>query len=173
MISAEALNDVQQRQAELTPEKLAEDPSFITVLHHATEIAVRTHQKEKRQYLKNAIINSTKPNPPDFDKQMYFLRLIEELTVDHVLILDLYRNPREWFAHRQITPQEFMSAGRDQVLLQAYPDEAKSEDFRILVVNDLERRGLMGSITGLVSGRAVYDSITSKIGKEFIEYISK
>ena len=66
-----------------------------------------------------------------------------------------------------------MSAGRDQVLLQAYPDEAKSEDFRILVVNDLERRGLMGSITGLVSGRAVYDSITSKIGKEFIEYISK
>ena len=169
---AEALNDVQNRQAELTPEKLAEDPNFITVLHRATEIAVRTHQKEKRQYLKNAIINSTKPNPPDFDKQMYFLRLIEELTVDHVLTLDLYKDPREWFARHQLTPQEFLSASREQVLLQAYPDQVNSEDFRVLVLNDLERRGLMGSITGLVSGRAVYDSLTSKIGKEFVEYIT-
>lgn len=169
---AEALNEVQQRQVELTPEKLAENPDFVTVLHRATEVAVRTHKKEKRQYLKNAIVNSAKPNHPDFDKEIYFLRLIDELTVDHVLIMELYKDPREWFSRNQIVPQEFMSAGRDQVLKQAYPDQAKSEDFRILVVDDLAKRGLMGSISGMVSGRSVYDPLTTKLGKEFLEYIS-
>jgi hypothetical protein len=169
---AETLEEIQNKQAELTPEKLAEIPEFVTILHRATEVAVRTHQKEKRQYLRNAINSAIKPNPPDFDKQILFLRLVEELTTDHVLILVLYRDPKGWFSRRGILPQEFMAAGRDQVLVQAYPELAKSGDFRLLVISDLERRGLMGGVSGLISGHAIYDPITSKLGNEFLDYIS-
>jgi hypothetical protein len=169
---ANALTEIRNRQEDLTPECLASNAQFITVLHRATEAAVRTHQTERRALLRNAVVSSALPTAPDIDKQLYFLRLVEELTVNQVLVLALYRNPLEWFRSRGVTPQEFMAAGRDSVVQQAYPDLSSQPHFKVLVVGDLEKRGLISGLSGMVSGRAVYDAVTTTLANEFLDFIA-
>lgn len=170
---AEAIEEIRCQQESLTVEKLANNNEFITTIHRATEIAVRTHQQEKREFLRNAVVNSAYHDSPSFDKRIYFLRLVDELSLNHVVILDLYSNPRKWFEKRGVIPNEFNSAGRNQVLIQAFPGLAKDEDFKVIVVDDLVNRGLLNSLSGIVSGQSVYDAMTSKLANEFLRYISK
>jgi len=53
---ASAVNEIQEKQADLTPERLAENPEFVTVLHRATDVALRTREQGKRRALRNAIV---------------------------------------------------------------------------------------------------------------------
>jgi hypothetical protein len=169
---ADALFEIRKRQDDLTPEHLAEDPRFITLLHRATEAAVRTHQEEKRRLLRNAVVSAAMPTAPDLDKQLYFLRLVEELTINQVIVMVLYRNPNVWFQSRKRKTKEFsLGGGRDAVVEQAYPELYKSPDFKLLVLGDLEKRGLLFGLSAMVSGGAVYDSVTTPIANEFLDFV--
>jgi hypothetical protein len=169
---ASALEEIRSRAPGLTAEALAENPEFVTVLHRATETAVRTHEVSKRRQLRNALVSSAMPSAPQIDKQLFFLRLVEELTHNQVLVLAFYRDPKGWFVKRGRQPQEYLSAGRDAALKQAYPGLVESQYFRELVIADLERRGLMGGLSGMVSGGAVYDAITKPLAIEFLDYVA-
>src|SRR6266516_5255959 len=169
----DAIHHLQDRQAALTPENLAKAQRFVTVLHRATDFAMRTHEEEKRRALRNAILNSAGPTAPDLDRQLFFLRLIDDLSVNQVLILELFRDPRGWFAKRQIKPQEFSSASRHEVLRQAYPQLAEHPHLKELVIAELQRRGLMGDIGTLMTGSGIWQPATTKIGHEFIDFISR
>jgi hypothetical protein len=168
---ASALNEIRAKQEDLSPEKLAQNEEFTTVLHRATESAVRTHEASKRRMLRNALVSSALPSPPDLDKQLFFLRLVEELTPNQVLVLAFYADPKGWFARRDRKPQEFYSAGRDAALEQAYPGLKETPHFQELVIADLERRALLGGLSGMVTGRSVYDAITKPLGREFLDYV--
>lgn len=169
---ADALSEIKRQQEELTPERLSTNPEFITLLHRATEGALRTHQDEKRRLLRNAVINGGLPTAPDLDKQLFFLRLVEELSVNQITVLVLYRNPKAWFQKRHLVPKDYYMGGRDAVVEQAYPDLAKHPDFKLLVLGDLEKRALMFGLSGMVSGGAVYDSVTTPIANEFLDFVS-
>lgn len=93
---AEVVTELQRRVEGLTAEKLATNETFITVAMQASQMAVRNHQKEKLQALRNAVLNSALPNPPQEDEQMIFLRLIDQLTPWHLRVLGLLNNPVEW-----------------------------------------------------------------------------
>jgi hypothetical protein len=92
----EVVTELQRRVEGLTAEKLATNETFITVAMQASQMAVRNHQKEKLQALRNAVLNSALPNPPQEDEQMIFLRLIDQLTPWHLRVLGLLNNPVEW-----------------------------------------------------------------------------
>jgi hypothetical protein len=92
----EVVTELQRRVEGLTTEKLATNETFITVAMQASQMAVRNHQKEKLQALRNAVLNSALPNPPQEDEQMIFLRLIDQLTPWHLRVLGLLNNPVEW-----------------------------------------------------------------------------
>ncbi len=93
---AEVVTELQRRVEGLTTEKLATNETFITVAMQASQMAVRNHQKEKLQALRNAVLNSALPKPPQEDEQMIFLRLIDQLTPWHLRVLGLLNNPVEW-----------------------------------------------------------------------------
>ena len=154
-----------------SPAKLAENEEFITVLHKATDVALKTHQTEKRKLLRNAIISAGSLTPPELDKQTYFLRLVDELTVNQVLVLLLYKDPSGWFKRHNIKPQQYSSASRMEVLHQAFPEFYNNPDARELVVDELQRRHLLPGLSGLVTGESVYSPMTSKLGCEFLEYV--
>ncbi len=158
-----AFRELSQKVDGLTPEKLAENNEFITILHRATDVALRTHQYEKRRLLANAIVSAGSPTPPELDKQTFFLRLVDELTINQVLVLLLYSNPLEWFKRRNRKPNDFYTAARIEVLNQAYPEIAKDPDFKEVVLAELERRGLLHGLSGMVSGNSVYNPMTSKL----------
>ena len=168
----EVLQDLREKQDEFSAEALAANQEFITVLHRATDIALRTHQTEKHAYLRQAVANAASPDPPDLDKQIHFLHLIDELSLNQLLVLALYDNPAEWFAARGLSQKEFFSAPRIEVLNQAYPELGRHPYLFPLIMSGLERGGLIGGVTGAVTGAAVYDKATSDLASEFLAYVA-
>lgn len=166
-----AIQELTDKVEGFTPAKLAESDEFITVLHKATDIALRTHQKEKRKLLRNAIVSSGQPTSFDLDKQIFFLRLVDELTINQVLVLNFYRDPLGWFKRHNKKPQEFPMASRIEALHYAYPQFYENPDAKELLLSELNRIGLLPGLGGMVLGNAVYNPMTSKLGCEFLDFV--
>ena len=153
-------------------EKLSKNEEFITTLHRATDLALRTHQREKRTLLRNAVVSAGSPAAPELDKQTFFLRLIDELSVIQILVLLLYQEPTAWFKKRGIKPIDYSSAGAIEAFNQAYPKLAKDPYVKELVFTELERRGLLHNVSVMVTLSSVYNPRTTKLGIEFLDYVS-
>src|SRR5690348_4059204 len=54
---AKRLDELSKRVEKLTPEYLSQHEAFTTAFLHASQIAIRTHQEEKREALQNAVLN--------------------------------------------------------------------------------------------------------------------
>lgn len=72
-----AVEDIRSKVANLTPEKLSQNPAFVTTLLQATQIAIRTHQEEKIEALRNALVNSAIGTPTSDDVRAIYLNLID------------------------------------------------------------------------------------------------
>src|SRR5271168_1476023 len=83
---AEVVSELQDRVSELS-KPLDENERFLTAVLHANQIAMRTHQEEKLAALRNAVRNSALKSAPDDDRQLIFLRFIDELTVSQIRVL--------------------------------------------------------------------------------------
>jgi len=82
-------------------ENLKENDQFISVLFYATSIAMKTHQEEKIQALRNAVINSAIDQSIDENMHMIFLNLIEKNTPLHLKLLNLLSNYQPRNINRQ------------------------------------------------------------------------
>jgi hypothetical protein len=171
---ATAVDEIRARVAELTPEKLSENETFVTTLLHATQIASRNHQEEKIRALHNAIVNSALPGAPNETLQAMFLRYVDELTPWHLRILAFFENPA---AHLQppATPYAIAAGSSPaSALEQAIPELRGERAFYDQIVFELESRGLMsGNIHTMTTGPGALSSRTKPFGSEFIRFISK
>lgn len=91
---ADTLQQIQKQIDEFKIENLAKNEAFVTTLLQASQIAIRNHQEEKLEALKNAVANSALPERPETDLQLMFLRLVDELTVSHINLLSFFNNPQ-------------------------------------------------------------------------------
>ena len=69
--------------------------SFYSTFLHAAEIARRTHQQEKREALRNIVLNAAMPVAPDEDLQHIFVNMVADLTPLHLRLLDFILYPPE------------------------------------------------------------------------------
>jgi hypothetical protein len=67
-------------------ENLKNNEMMSTVILQSIQIAIRNHQKEKHDALRNAVLNTAIKNEND-DQTLTFLRYIDELTPLHIRIL--------------------------------------------------------------------------------------
>lgn len=86
---ADALDQTEKRVAGFRIEKLADNEAFISATIQATLIAIGTHQREKREYLRNALLNIAKGITSDEIKQQFFLNAIEAFAPTHVKALNV------------------------------------------------------------------------------------
>ena len=70
-------------------ENLANDEAFISASIQATRIAVATHLEEKRQYLRNALLNIALGKGPDEVRRQLFFNAIESFAPAHVKALNV------------------------------------------------------------------------------------
>ncbi len=77
------------------PTELFENEIFITTVLRATEIAVKSHQNEKIQYLKNIVFNSAILIDMDDTKKMLYLEIISSYTPLHIILLNYMNNPKQ------------------------------------------------------------------------------
>jgi hypothetical protein len=71
------LGHLGQKAEGLTPEALANNEAFISAFAQATQAALKTHQQDKLEALKNAVVNVALGSEPDADRQQQFLSLVD------------------------------------------------------------------------------------------------
>lgn len=155
-------------------QRLAESEEFLTIALQAYNIALRTHQAEKRAALMNAITNTPKLSIDENIKQMY-LTYIDEFNEWHLRILSFLDNPLKYFIDNNKPKPNLYMRSKSDILLQAYPELASRREFYDRIVTDLYNRGLIvyDSLHVMMSEQGLWQSGTSEFGKQFLKYISE
>ncbi len=173
---ASVIDELQKKAENLTPEKLSQNEMFVTAALQASQIAIRNHKKEKIEALRNALFNSVQPNSPSDDKQLIFLRLIDELTPWHLRLLGVLNNPSKWMDKNDIKNPGWIAGGVSTVIEHCLPELKGNGEFYEQLVRDLQVGGLIGQgnyLNVTMSGVGMLESRTSALGKEFISFISR
>lgn len=156
------LEDLERRLRELEAtvegfrfEKLRQNEQFVSATLQATQVALRTHQTEKREALRNALLNvavAREDLPPD-DLQFIFLNLVDRFTPTHLQILS-------YISNRTGTP-------KPQV-----PNELSNQ-----VVQDLNNQGLLKDKRPYIARNRDYSDLlsvgweVSPLGAQFLQFI--
>jgi hypothetical protein len=172
---AEAVEDLRQRMAAADFSDLASNQKFIDAIVSATRTADQTHQEEKLEALRNAVVNSAGDDAPDADTHAVLLGLLDRLTASHLRFLTMWDDPSAWFAARQLTPpQAGMAGSRMQTVDAGLPEMRGRQDFITMLSNDLNSAGLMrAGISGMVSPTSLMDRLTSDLGRSLVQLISQ
>lgn len=169
----EAINELYQRGI-VTEENLQENEKFFTTLVHASNTAIRNHEREKLEALKHAVLNSALPDAPSDTLQQLFLNLIDSCTSWHIAILMLFQNPEQWAKDNNHKFPNWPMGGISQVIENAYPQLQNQQDIYRLVWSELHRNGLLNtdSIGGTMTGSGMFAKRTTPIGDSFVKFIS-
>jgi hypothetical protein len=120
----DVVKKISERLPALTAEQLSGNEAFISSTLQASQIALRTHQTEKRDYLKNALVHIATEKSADNEEQGFFLTLIDVFTTTHMEILRLFRKRAEF------PPDRFRALDANRTLTDS-------------IVLDLNGRGLL------------------------------
>ncbi len=156
-------------------ENLAENEIFISTLLYATQVAMRTHLREKLDALRNAVINSAVKLPIDENLQLIFLNLVDRYTPWHLIILHFLDDPRKYGARNNISYPSWSMGGTSAVLEFAMPELKGKRDFYDQIVRELFSNGLLNSDTFLhttMTDQGMFASRTTEMGKQFLGFIS-
>ena len=89
---ARSLKALEERTEGLKVESLSENEAFISAVMQATQSALRTHQNEKLDALRNAVLKVAAGTAPEENLQSMFLALIDAFTPLHLRLLGIFRN---------------------------------------------------------------------------------
>jgi hypothetical protein len=172
---ADGVRELQDRVEGLTPESLSANEVFVTSLLHATQIAGRTHEDEKLEALRNAVVSSALPGAPDEALQQMFLNYVDDFTPWHLHILNFFDDPGEWMRRKGVPLPGWQAGAPASVLEHCMPELAGRRGFYDTILASLEQRGLLGSggIHTMTSGPGLFSSRTTTIGKEFLHFVSR
>lgn len=173
---AEGLKYLEEKVEGFKIENLRDNESFISTVMYASRIAIRNHQKEKLEALKNAVLNAATPNAPEEDLQLMFLNFVDSFTPWHIRILSFFNNGeriavgvkdkiegdtrRVWFALETL-----------------FPELEMFKDFFDQVVIDLHARGLsllesVDNHARIYTAAAGKKELTTPLGKMFLKFIN-
>jgi hypothetical protein len=158
-------------------EDLQTNEQFVSVVMNATSIALRTHQAEKLDALRNAVMNVAKGQSPEETLQHMFLGFIDSFSELHLRILKAFQAP--------LPPPALMSEGAigtlSDVLEFNVPELLNRQDVYIHLWRDLCSCRLiedtmgegMVSLEGMVSDIHIARKRTSDFGDKFLAFITQ
>lgn len=171
---AEAVSELQGEQGEsLDFEDLAGDPVFVDAVVNATRCAQATHQEEKLDALRNAVVNSIGQDSPGIDEQARFFRLVEQFTPAHLRLLSLLHDPGAVLDSGGIERPNFAMGGRSSII-ELLPEFSGNAAWYQLLANDLASAGLTnhGGLNTTISGPSLWLSTTTELGNRFLRFIA-
>ncbi len=150
----------QLRELRVDFDQLSQNQEFITTAMHATQAAIRSHDREKLDALRNAVTNTAIGNAPEQDLRSLFLSFVEEFTPSHLRILKLLENRndnlpllRSFIEQREMTDQMVLGLARNGLIDDTRPYAARGRD------------------TG--ESLLTFGWTISKLGKWFLAFISE
>lgn len=176
---AEALKTLETEVEGFRIGNLCDNEIFISTMMQASQAAIRNHQKQKLEALRNAVLNAALPNAPEEDLQLMFLNFVDSLTSWHLRVLKLFNDfeakyPRNPSRGVRI---EFVAKSKEKTVItaqKAFPDLANQQNFYDQVLKDLRIRGLLE--VRMADGarflqKIVYSQPTN-LGKRLLAFIS-
>ncbi|MBC8357946.1 MAG: hypothetical protein ISS41_09815 [Candidatus Aminicenantes bacterium] len=158
-------------------EDLANNEMFTTTILHATQVAIRNHQKEKLEALRAAVLNSSSSNAPEENLQLMFLNFVDELTPWHLRILNFFNNPKEWGEKHGINYDLLdlrFGYSSVKVLIKIFPQLLEKQEFCEIIIRDLLSKKLLSgeALDRVLPEDHIFTSSTSDFGKQFIQFIT-
>ncbi len=170
------LKKLEEQNEEFKIKNLAENENFISTLFYATQAAMRTHQKEKLDALKNAVMNSAFQPTIDENLQLMFLNLVDRYTPWHLILLQFFVNPSEYGRDHNIKYPEFYMGGLDTVIELTFSDLKGKEKFYVQIIKELISNGLLQPgeyYQGGMSEQGMFASRISDMGRQFLQFVSE
>lgn len=177
---ADALRQLESRQ-EIDLSRIHLNEDFISVFIQASAIAVRSHQAEKIDALKNAVVNAALPGQTKVDFYFVFVRYVDELSPVHMKLLS-FSIQEETTLKSLKSYSEFYNLFNDK-----YPKALSRDEFK-MICGDLEVRGLLRISQDIDNFKDIYHAdtmllaetndnlpriIVTDIAKEFIKFIAE
>jgi hypothetical protein len=115
------------------------------VFAQAAQAAIRTHDQEKLDALRNAVLNTALGKEPDKDRQAIFLSLLDRLQPAHLRILKTFQHPPPRGSYGQWQPITIQNPGTPSRWIKEFVSGLKDEDanFIRMLITDLYKAGLV------------------------------
>lgn len=151
----------------LKVQELKDNPQFISAVMQASQIALRTHQEDKLQALRNGVPNVAAGNAPEDALQGLFLSYVDFFTVWHMQILKVFQAPPG--------PSGMSVGGLSNVLESAISELRGQRDLYDSLWRDLFIRGLTNTenLHVTMSGSGLAQKRTTGLGDKFLAFISE
>ncbi|WP_212625109.1 hypothetical protein [Pseudomonas sp. PP3] len=159
----------------VTEEALRENEVFISTVAQSCSIALRNHESEKIEALKNAIKNAATPDNSAGDYSPMFLGFVDSCTTAHIQLLHVFHNPEKWFIDRGMEFPITGSKGRmHSIAAAAFPAFEKEYDFYENVWGDLCRRGFAfnNGFEDTLEREAILTRLTTPLGFRLIRFLT-
>jgi hypothetical protein len=91
------LRDLEGRVKGFRFEDLWQNEKFVSAALTATQAALKIHQQEKLDALKNAVINAALGKQPDANRQQQFIALVDRFSETHLVVLKFLNDPEGYF----------------------------------------------------------------------------
>lgn len=149
---------------------LQDNDIFIDVILHTTHHALKTSEREKLDYYKNAILNTALGEHPELSEIQIYLNLIADFTIWHIKILKLFDCPADWFEQNTKLTPDYRTLNLSNILELAYPELIGKREFYTLIWEDLQRASLIYK-SRLLHFHTNGSGVTSSFGKKFLRFI--
>lgn len=172
---ANKLLELESKIEEFRLSELSRNEEFITTLIYTSQVALRNHQNEKLEALKNIVLNEALLINIEQDKRLMFIKFIDDLTPSHIRLLLFLNDPKVWAINNNIEYPNWTMGGVATAIEFAIDEFKGNRDFYDQLGKDLYARGLLisGSFHGTVTGDTILAKHTTSLGENFINYISK
>jgi hypothetical protein len=151
------LNNLSAKVGCMTIESLARNEEFVSVVVQATQAAIKTHQQEKVEALRNAVLNVAAGGAPAENLSSLFVSYVDSFSPKHLEVLCFFGN-------------------RSAPALEAL---RKQRDISDVAVVDLNNRGLIRDTRPYAArGRDGYDSLIvqpweiTSLRTQFLKFIT-
>jgi hypothetical protein len=162
-------------------EALSNDERFVTTMIQCTQVAIRHHQQEKLDLLRNAVFNTARKKYAKDNFESTFIQYIDQLTPKHIALL--------FFLWNEESNLQKIKSYEDllQEFLISYDTSVNREVFGLLC-NDLESHFLArfsSSIKGFDEGLYFETALVSEgeesrpmlkvteLGQSFLDFVRK
>lgn len=160
----------------ISPEDLRDDPAFIDAVLSATQAAIKTSQQEKRDALRNAVLNAALPSAPDVATQQMFIAFVDRFTDWHLRLLKLFHDPNAYRHSVGLSPirvEDVIAGSLTQVIDGTFLELRNRREFYDQVWSDLNGAGLVNTprLQGMMTGGGMLQKRTTELGDQFLRFI--
>ncbi|MHB8050496.1 MAG: hypothetical protein ACYDHQ_04660 [Coriobacteriia bacterium] len=171
--------DLDRLQSQLDDFKipgLSLNDNFLSAVAVAVGVATRSAERDKRDMLRNAVLNSALGDVPDFDMQAVFIGYLEYLMPLHVQLLRIFLDPKAALtAIGSDLERRYIGGSPSLVVEELLPQLKDRRDVYDFLWQDLYQRRLVNtdSLHGSMTSSGMVASRVSEVGRQFLAYISK